>query len=293
MRVTYYPGCSLESTAKEYDDSIREVFRLLEIDLEELEDWSCCGATSAHSLDPRLAIGLAARNIALASNTDGIMLVPCAACFNRQKAAEVALSNNPLLKEEIEKTLEIPFKREVKIQNLLQFFGDKLDLIRSKTRGSFSAERVACYYGCLLTRPPKVIGESNFEDPQSMDEIVKALGMTPVAWSYKTECCGAAFSIYRKDIVLRLISKIFEAAIEAGAESIITACPLCQANLDTRQREAAGVAGKQWEIPIIFISELMAEAFGSDKTQKLYRKHFVSPASRRDNSDIESSGARR
>jgi heterodisulfide reductase subunit B len=90
-----------------------------------------------------------------------------------------------------------------------------------------------------------------------------------------------------------LISKIFEAAIEAGAESIITACPLCQANLDTRQREAAGVSGKQWEIPIIFISELMAEAFGSDKTQKLYRKHFVSPASRKDNSDIESSGARR
>jgi len=293
VKVTYYPGCSLESTSKEYDDSIREVFRLLEIDLEELEDWSCCGATSAHSLDSTLAIGLAARNIALASNADGVMLVPCAACYNRQKAAEVALNNDPMLKAEIEKKLEIPFRREVEIQNLLQFFADKLDLIRSKAGGSLSAKRVACYYGCLLTRPPKVIGEPNFEDPQSMDEIVKALGMTPVSWSYKTECCGAAFSIFRKDIVVRLISKIFEAATEAGAESIITACPLCQANLDTRQREAAEFSGKQWEIPIIFISELMAEAFGSENTQKLYRKHFVSPAGRRGNSGIEGSGARR
>ena len=275
MKVTYYPGCSLESTAREYGESVREVFRLLEINLQELDDWNCCGATSAHSLDARLAISLAARNLALASKTGGIMLVPCAACYNRQKAAEAALANDPALKNEIEKTQGVRFEQNVEIRNLLQFFNDKQDLIKLKTVAAPSVERVVCYYGCLLTRPPKIIGDPNFEDPQAMDAIVEALGVTAIPWSYKTECCGAAFSISRKDIVIRLISKIIEAAVEADAQAIVTACPLCQTNLDTRQREAAASSGKQWNMPVIFISELMIEAFGSGKTRALYNSHFV------------------
>ena len=278
MRVTYYPGCSLESTAKEYDDSIREVLELLEIEVSELRDWNCCGATSAHSLSPHLAIGLAARNLVLASENDDPMLVPCAACYNRQKAAQAALNSDPALRKELEQTLEMPYQREVQIQNLLQFFDDKHELIRARAKVTLGVDRVACYYGCLLTRPPKIIGEQNFENPQTMDDIVTSLGATPVDWSYKTECCGASFSISRKDIVVKLISKIIAAAAEAGAEAIVTACPLCQSNLDTRQNAAAEYAEQAWDMPIYFISELMAEAFGSQSMPRLYKKHFVKPA---------------
>jgi heterodisulfide reductase subunit B len=277
VSVTYYPGCSLKSTAREYDESIREVFRILEIDLVELEDWNCCGATSAHSLDSRLALGLAARNLSLVSATTDFLLVPCAACYSRQKATEVALAKDSELRGEMEDALGVTLQRNVGVRNLLQFFSEKLEHIASKVTKVPSIERVACYYGCLLTRPPKITGEPNFEDPQSMEEIVKTLGLTPVRWSHKTECCGAALSITRKDIVVRLIGRILRAAAEAGAQAIVTACPLCQSNLDTRQKEAAVREDTRWGIPIVFITELMAEAFGSERAGAIYKKHIMSP----------------
>jgi heterodisulfide reductase subunit B len=277
-RVTFYPGCSLESTAGEYRQSIVETFRLLDIELVELEDWNCCGATSAHSLDGELALGLPARNLALASTTTDLMVVPCAACYSRQKTAEVRLAENPALKPELEGKLGRRFERPVSVKNILDYFLDHLELISSRVRRSLSELRVVCYYGCLLTRPPKITGEKSYEDPRGMDEIVSALGATALSWSYKTECCGGSHSIARADLVHALVSRIFAMAREADAQAIITACPLCQMNLDTRQKGAQRLSGETYDIPAIYITELMSLALGSAKSAAFFRKHFISPA---------------
>jgi len=276
-RVTYYPGCSLESTAREYRQSMVETFRLLDIELIELEDWNCCGATSAHSLDGELALGLPARNLALASATTDLLVVPCAACYSRQKTAEVLLTENPELKLEVEQNLGRSFEHPVSVKNILDFFLGHLELIQSRVQRPLSELKVVCYYGCLLTRPPKITGEASYEDPQGMDEIVRALGAIPIPWSYKTECCGGSHSIARADLVHALVSKILAMAREADAQAIVTACPLCQMNLDTRQRGAERVSGEEFNIPAIYITELMSLALGSPKTGEFFKGHFVSP----------------
>lgn len=278
MKVTYYPGCSLESTAKEYDDSIKETFRLLGVELVELEDWNCCGATSGHCLSETLAVGLPARNLALASQTTDHLLVPCAACYNRQKRAEVAIADDPQLKAEIEETLDRRFERVVTVQNLPEFLCEQIDLIKEKVTNPLADLKVVCYYGCLLTRPPKVLGSDNCEDPKEMDKIAEALGATSIPWSFKTECCGGALAITKTEIVVKLVSKILQMAKEAGADAVITACPLCATNLDTRQGEAESLTGETYNLPILFISELVAVALGSESVKKLWRKHFISPA---------------
>ncbi len=278
MRVTYYPGCSLESTAEEYKVSLLEAFRSMGIDLVELDDWNCCGATSAHSLDFRLGISLPARNLLLASETTDLMLTPCAACYNRQKTAATLLSENSQLKEQIERGLNRRFRQTVRVQNILEFLSERIELLKAKVKRPLSHLKAVCYYGCLLTRPPQITNEPNYEDPQSMDIIVRALGAHPIDWSFKTECCGGSLSIARKDIVIRLVSKIFRMARETEADAIITACPLCQMNLDTRQREAEALTGEKYRIPILFLSELMAAAFGYERMRDLERRHLVDPA---------------
>ena len=277
MKVTYYPGCSLESGSKEYLSSLLEVCERLGIKANELEDWNCCGATSAHSLDGRLSIDLPARNLMLASRSGGPLLVPCAACYNRQKTAAVTLAANAAAKAEVEQRLGSAFGAEVQVQNILGFFGDKLDLIRDKIGNPLTGLRVVCYYGCLLTRPPSISGETDYEDPHAMDDILLALGATPVAWSYKTECCGASLAIARSEIVVKLIARILEAAVAAKAQAVVTACPLCQMNLDTRQREAEALMSQEYAMPIVFVSELMAAALGSDRLRAYFRRHFVDP----------------
>ena len=277
MKITFYPGCSLESTAEEYKNSLIEALRFLNIDLVELEDWNCCGATSAHNIDSRLGINLPARNLFQASKTTDLLLTPCAACYNRQKVAEIRLSEDFEFKDEMETFLGRRYERNVKVQNILEFLNDRIDLIKTKVKKPLTHLKVVCYYGCLLTRPPKITGETYFENPQTMDSIATALGAEAIDWSYKTECCGGSLSIARTDIVVRLVSKIMRMAREAGADAIVTACPLCQMNLDSRQREAETMTGEKIQIPILFISELLAAACGYQKLKIFWRKHMVNP----------------
>lgn len=274
--VTYYPGCSLESTAQEYQQSMIETFHLLDMEPVELADWNCCGATSAHSIDEDLALKLPARNLAIASETTDRLIVPCAACYSRQKKAATTLEEDPALKNRIEKILDRSFQKAVAVENILDFLHKSVDLIRARVTRPLSGLRVVCYYGCLLTRPPKITGDGNYEDPQTMDDIVAALGATPIQWSFKTECCGASHSIARGDLVRTLVSKIVSMAREADAQVIITACPLCQMNLDIRQDAAEGE--KPETIPAVYITELISAALGSSKVDKFFKGHFISPA---------------
>ena len=274
-RVTYYPGCSLDSSAWEYRDSMEEAFRHLDYDLVELEDWNCCGATSAHSLDEDLALSLPARNLQIASKSTDRMIVPCAACYSRQKKAQVVLAADPAVKTKFEDMIGDEFERDVSVVNIIDFLSNDIDRIKDYVERPLSNFKVACYYGCLLTRPPKITGDPSHENPEGMDNIVAAIGAEPVEWSYKTECCGASHSIARVDLVHVLISKIFTAAIEAGADAIVTACPMCQTNLDARQKGSEIETGRKFGIPVLYITEILSAALGSNKIGRYLNGHFV------------------
>lgn len=271
MKISYYPGCTLLSSAKEFDESSRAVLHHLDIEPLELPDWNCCGATSAHNISSYLAIALNARNLAIAEKVGLDVVIPCAACFNRLKAAEKALIKNEFK--------EFPFEGKIKVHNLLYFLYNSyfLDQISKKKKRSLSNIKAVAYYGCLVTRNPKITDISEYEYPNSMDEILKAVGVDCIPWAYKTDCCGAALTVARPEIVYKLVARLYDEAIRAGAECIAVACPLCHANLDMKQQEINKTYGKDYYIPIFYFTELLGLSFGLNETQVWFGRHFVDP----------------
>ena len=267
MKVSYYPGCALHGTALEYDESTKAMSALLGVELGELPDWSCCGASSAHVTDESLAHRLVARNLAIAEKEGRDLVVPCAACYSRFKAGEKDLAGEDK-------------KLNFRILSLLEFLVEDglMDRIKGMIKRPLTGLKMVSYYGCLLVRPPKVTGAKKYENPEEMDRLLKLLGAEAIPWSYKTDCCGGSLVLTRTDIVRRLTRKLFDKALEAGAEAIAVACPLCQSNLDTRQEEISREAGKDYQIPILYISELIGLSLGHPDTGKWFKRHFVEPA---------------
>ncbi len=268
--ISYYPGCSLHGTAREYDDSIRGVSSLLNIQLHELEDWTCCGASSAHCTDEELAIDLSARNLAIAEKSDRDLLVPCVACYSRFKMAEKEFEHDP-------GKIHFSYQGKVPIKYVLDYFCETLVLeeIKKKLAKPLSGLKVVCYYGCLTVRPPKVTGIREYENPQHMDHLMELLGAEPIPWSYKADCCGASLVMTRTDIVRKLSGKILAMAKEAEADCLVTGCPMCHANLDTRQDE---IEGEKYDIPILYFTELMGLALGHKDVKKWLQRHITDPA---------------
>ena len=195
MKLGYFPGCSLKGTALEYEKSLFKLSEKFGIELDEVEDWNCCGATAAHSLNKLLSIALPARTLALAEK-QGFeeILVPCAACFSRLLNAWHEIKNDDYLKKRIPDIIEMSFANKVKPLNIIDFISKYISPeLKSKVSRPF-LNKVACYYGCLLVRPPKLVQVDRYEDPMMMEEIVKITGATSINWAYKTECCGAGLS---------------------------------------------------------------------------------------------------
>lgn len=269
MKVSYYPGCALHGTAREYDESTQAVSRLLGVELCELPDWNCCGASSAHGRDDALAYNLVARNLAIAAQQDMDVVIPCAACYSRFKTAEKVSGD----------AKKSGGKSNFLIRNLLEFFAtaqlwEKIPVLRKRP---LAGMKVVCYYGCLLVRPPRIAGTPNHENPEIMDRLMTLLGAESIPWSYKTDCCGGSLALTRKDIVQDLTQRLCNQAVEAGAEAVVAACPLCQANLDTRQDKISAGTGGQQGLPIFYFTELMGLAFGHPQAPKWLRKHFIDP----------------
>lgn len=275
MKVTYYPGCSLEGTAIDYAESILGICALLNIQLEEVPDWNCCGATSAHSLDHRASIELAGRNLHLAGqlhHTD--MLVPCPLCFNRLKSASFALQGDKKDEYIIKLGASLP-----KIWDLATFFATEnmLKTVSNNIKRPLEDLKVVCYYGCMANRPPEVTETTDFENPQSLDRIVQNLGGTTVSWPYKTDCCGASQLISRLDIVSQLVGKLFDMAQRVEAQAIVVSCQMCQANLDMYQKKIEADWGKRFSLPIYYFSELIGLACHAEGVQKWLSRHITNP----------------
>jgi heterodisulfide reductase subunit B len=277
MKYAYYPGCSLESTGKEFGESTHLVAEALGIELVEIPDWNCCGATSAHNLDHKLSIALPARNLGIAESMDMGIVAPCAACYNRMRSAEVELRDNPVLRDEINALLEIPFTGRTTVRSALEVFTNPLVLERIAENAShkLTGLKPACYYGCLLVRPPKVLGFDDPENPKSMDTAMELVGAEPVEWYFKNECCGASFGLSKSEIVVKLTGDIISNAKKHGANCIVCACPLCMTNLEMRQAAAGKLRGEDLTMPIFYFTELLGLALEVPGVKKCFSSHLV------------------
>ena len=269
----YYPGCSLSGTAREYDESLRAIAPRIGIRLVEIEDWNCCGASSAHNLDHDLALALPARILALAE-MQGLseVLVPCAACYNRLMQTRKNLKDDNALRLRISKVLGMDYKGIARPMNIIEMLSDAE--IDEQAAASFK-NNVACYYGCLLVRPQQVINYDRPEDPQTMDMVLRKLGANTIDWEFKTECCGAGLSIARTDIVTDLSAKVLNDAVKRGAEAVIVACPMCHANLDMRRPLINKKTGIKNTLPVIYITQAIGLALGISEKELGLNRHIV------------------
>ncbi len=277
MRLAYYPGCSLDASAIEYNLSTRKSVSFFGLELEEIPDWGCCGATSAHSTDKLLSVALPARNLAIAEREGLDVLAPCAACYNRSRATEHLVREDAVLRQKVEEAIGMPYSASNRTLSILEVLVQKvgIDNIAAKVTNPLKGMRPACYYGCLLVRPVEYTGFDDPEYPQSMDNIMKALGASPVKWSHQTECCGASLVTTRPDVGLKMAYTILKNAIEQGADSIVTACPLCHMNLDMRQAQVEKTLGVKINLPVYYVTELVAVACGASPQEVGIHRHFV------------------
>jgi len=272
VKVSYYPGCSLEGTAIEYNESLKSVASLVGLELQELPDWTCCGSSSAHATDDKLAVTLAGRNLLIADKLKMDLMVPCSACFNRLKSADKALKAGQTVQG-----------MEQKYQGCFNI-KHSADMIREKAGEKTLADRVkipltglkpVCYYGCLSVRPPQITDAPDPENPTAMDEIMKMSGADVKNWSYKTDCCGGNLMLTHPELAKKMVKKLFDMALEAGADCIVAGCPMCQSNLDTRQKEILNEEGKPYNLPVYYFTELMGLAYGDPGILKYLNKHLT------------------
>ena len=271
MKFSYFPGCTIHSTSVEYGLSTDAVFKTLDVELVEIEDWNCCGAAATHNINHLLSLCLPARNIAIAQSTQaGPLVIPCAGCFNMLKRAEHVLKNDEAKRKEIEEIVGFTYQPSFEIKALMDIIvnGIGMERVKEKVKKPLKGLKAACYYGCALVRHPKVTHLDDPENPQSLDRLMKTLGAEPVEWSYKIDCCGADLALTYGDVVKKMVGRIVSMAEEAGAQCLVTSCGLCQANLEMRQESG---------FPVFYFTELMGIAFDVEKRDQWWKKHMISP----------------
>ncbi len=279
MEIAYYPGCSLHASSELYDIQSRIVFRRLGVELKEIEDWNCCGATSASKTDDFLAIALPARNLGIA-DASGLseLVIPCSSCYSRMIVSQKKLVDDPGLKNKINAELTKKVEGKIKISSILEVLVSKAisGEIAEKSIKKLEGLKPVCYYGCLLTRfPCDVEVPDNVENPQGMEIVCKGMGAQALDWSYKTDCCGASAVINDTDTSLLLMSRILKDALARGANCFITTCPMCQLNMDAYQDRVGEKYGIQKRLPVYFITELLGIAMGFSPKEMQLNRHFI------------------
>lgn len=261
----YYAGCSLEGTAVAYDMSVKAVMKSLGVTLTEPHDWSCCGSTPAHAVDHHLAAALAARNLSIVEKMGAATLAtPCPSCLSAFKTAHARMTKDKAFRAEVNELLDDPYNCTVNAKSALQLLVEDIGLeeVAKPVTMQLPDMKIAPYYGCILNRPPKIMNFDDPENPVSMDNVLKAVGLDVVDYAFKLECCGAAFGVPKKETVLKLTAKVLDMALEAGANCVAVACPLCQQNLDLRQGQVNASLGKRFNIPVLYFSQIIGLTYG-------------------------------
>lgn len=276
MKYAYYPGCCYHTSAKEYEFSTRVVAKNLGLELVEVPDWSCCGSTAAHSKSHLLSVALPARNLAIAEEMGLDLAAPCAACYQRLAGANKQLIEDNNLREKVNRITGRVYNGTVKVKSMveaIELIGP--EDIRVQVVRPLKGLKVAAYYGCFLVRPPWVTNYDDPENPTSLDSLMRLAGAETLDWSHKTECCGASLSISNEDIVVKMVSRILKAAVESGANCLVTACPLCHFNLDLRQQRCNKILGTKFNLPVFYFTQLLGVAMGLNHRDLCLNTHFV------------------
>jgi heterodisulfide reductase subunit B len=279
MELAYYPGCSLHASSELYDIQVKRVFRNLGIELREIDDWNCCGATAASKVDDFLSIALPARNLGIADATGlSEIVIPCSSCYSRTLVSQKRISCDPQLKKAINQELGRKVEGKIKVSNILEVLVPKAvsGEISDKAKKKLEGLKPACYYGCLLTRfPCDVEVSDDVENPQGMEIVCRTLGAEPVDWSYKTDCCGGSASVNDTEQSLILMSRIMKDAVARGANCYVSTCPLCQFNVDAYQDRVAEQYGLEKKLPVYFLTELIGLSMGFDPVEMQVDRHFT------------------
>jgi heterodisulfide reductase subunit B2 len=279
MKYSYYPGCSLHTTAKEFDISTKVVLEELGIELEELQDWSCCGGSIASSVSHNVGLALADRNVVLAQNQNLDLVASCSGCYNKSAKAAKMLEN-PQEKAKITPILNdmgiTMSDRPIKVRNVIEVLSNDCD-ISAHIKHPLTGLKVACYYGCLLTRPEEITGGwDSAMYPMSMDKLAAICGAEVVDFRSKTKCCGGPILVHQKDVALELTKNLLDEAKSLGADCIVLACPLCASNLELRQKDIAEKYQVSYNLPIVYITELIGLALGINPAKLGLNKHIIS-----------------
>jgi len=276
MKYAYYPGCSLHATATEFDTSTKAVCGKLGVELQEIPDWNCCGASSAHNTSHFLASAIPGRNLILAEKLGLDVASPCAACYQRLKVADHQMKQDEKLRHKMAEITGHTYEGKSQVKNVVDVIVDNFDF--NKVTKSLNKLKVVCYYGCLMVRPGKLTGIDNPENPQAMDQLLEKLGAEVIQWPYKVECCGGSIPLYDADVAIKLVWDILRVARDSGAQAIVTACPLCMSNLDMRQAAVEKKYGEKFNLPVLYFTELVGLALGvPPQGLGLTDKHFVEP----------------
>ncbi|HPD16127.1 MAG TPA: CoB--CoM heterodisulfide reductase iron-sulfur subunit B family protein [Planctomycetota bacterium] len=279
MKYGYFPGCSLLSGAAEYDRSARGVLAALGVAVEEIEDWVCCGATPAHATNHLLSVALPAISCAAAEKQGLDILTCCSACYSRLKQANAELQADPALLAKVNGIIEEDYKGGIRVLHIAEILAREvgLDALRARVTRPLKGLKVASYYGCLLARLPEELRIDKIEYPTLLDDLMAATGAEPVDWPCKTECCGAALTLAMQDTVVRLSGGILQAARDAGADALVVACPLCQANLDLFQSNAEAQFGEAFGLPVLYFTQMLGLALGLEAGDLCLDKVIVDP----------------
>jgi heterodisulfide reductase subunit B len=277
MKYAYYPGCSTESTARDMNQSTYAVARALKLDFEEPKGWTCCGATAGHQTDRELAVALSAANLAKVQDMKLDMVVNCAACYNRMKVANHEIPTHAAVRRNVRDALERDYDGTVKVRHLLEVLLEDIGLptLTKSLKRTLNGLKVACYYGCLLVRPPEILQFDDPENPKSLDRLVTAMGGVSLDWPCKVDCCGGSLSLSRTDVVVQLTESILDMAVQSGAECIAVSCPMCQINLDVRQQDINKLSGRNYRMPVIYITQLLGLCLGLDASELGFEKLMV------------------
>ena len=282
MKYAYFPGCSASSTGISYTLSYDYVARCSGIEMEEIPDWNCCGASAAHNESHLLGDALPARSLAISEATfgDTPVLTPCAGCYLHLKAATTHARESEEQREKIEEVIQRPWSASADVINGIEpFLGEDVQQrIKDHVCRPLDGLKVACYYGCALLRPAQVCNFDDDERPQAMENLLALTGATPIEWSFKNECCGASHQVTIPDAGRMMVKRILENAAAQGADAIACACPLCMLNLDMREAKVNALRAKEGkeplDIPIYYFTELIAASFGADESKIGLTRHF-------------------
>lgn len=264
-KFAYFPGCSLEKMARSYHESAMETTRALDVELKEIEDWNCCGATTYFNIDELLAYTLCARNLAIAEQLKLDVVAPCSGCYKNMYSARKHLTHEPDLAQHINEALaedDLKFAGTSEVRHLIDVLVKDVGLeeIKRRVRRPLTGLKVAPYYGCQILRPRK--DHEDVESPRFFEDLMTAIGADPVEYRLKLRCCGGALLITNREAALSLVRDLLDNAVQSGAAIIATACPLCQVNLECYQKQVNTEFGTNLNVPVLYFTQLVGLALG-------------------------------